>query len=116
VGNPTLSNANATRWFNPKAFAIPQIGTLGNGAPGVIVGPGLANVDFGVFKYFPIREKVRLKMKMTATNFLNHPNLGNPNTDFLSPNAGVITSLTNRGMNGSNTSMRSIMLGARVEF
>jgi hypothetical protein len=55
-------------------------------------------------------------MKMTATNFLNHPNLGNPNTDFLSPNAGVITSLTNRGMNGSNTSMRSIMLGARVEF
>jgi len=116
VGNPTLSNANATLWFNPKAFAIPQIGTLGDSAPGVIVGPGLANVDFGVFKYFPIREKIRLKMKMTATNFFNHPNLGNPNTDFLSPNAGVITYLTNRGMNGSNTSMRSIMLGARVEF
>jgi hypothetical protein len=116
LGDPKLSNANATRWFNPQAFAVPQFGTLGNSSPGVIVGPGLANFDFGLFKYFPIRERVRLKLKMTATNFFNHPNLGNPRTDISSINAGRITGLTNRGMNGSTNTMRSIMLGARVEF
>lgn len=116
VGDPKISNANATRWFDPAAFAIPQFGTLGNSSPGVIVGPGLANFDFGLFKYFPIRENVRLKLKMTATNFFNHPNLGNPNTDITSINAGRITGLTGRGMNGSSNTMRSIMLGARVEF
>ena len=31
-----------------------------------MVGPGLNNVDFGLFKYF----------HLTATNFFNHPNFG----------------------------------------
>jgi hypothetical protein len=116
VGDPKLSNASTTRWFNSAAFAVPQYGTLGNSSPGVIVGPGLTNFDFGLFKYFPIYEKVRLKLKMTATNIFNHPNLGNPNTDISSVNVGRITGLTGRGMNGSTNTMRSIMLGARVEF
>jgi len=77
------------------------VGTLGNSSPGVIVGPGLVNVDLGLFKFFQVRERLRLKLQATATNALNHPNLGNPNTDI---------------MNGSNTSMRSIMLGARFDF
>lgn len=116
VGDPKLSGASATRWFNAGAFSIPAYGTLGNSSPGVIVGPGLANFDFGLFKYFQIREKARLQVKATATNFFNHPNLGNPNTDITSINAGRITGLTGRGMNGSTNTMRSIMLGARFEF
>ena len=116
VGDPRRSNANASMWFNPQAFAVPQFGTLGNSAPGVIVGPGLANLDFGLFKYFPIRERARLKLKMTATNFFNHPNLGTPETDISSINVGQIYGLTARGMNGSSNAMRSIVLGARIEF
>jgi hypothetical protein len=116
VGDPKLDNASARRWFNPSAFAVPANGTLGNSAPGVIVGPGLSNFDFGLFKYFPIKEKFRLKLKMTATNFFNHPNLGGPNTNISSSNVGRITGLTGRGLNGSTNSMRSIVLGARFDF
>jgi hypothetical protein len=116
VGSPSLPNPNASLWFNPAAFAVPAFGTLGNSAPGVIVGPGLANFDFGLFKYFPIGERFRLKLKMTATNFFNHPNLGNPETNISAVDAGRITSLTGRGLNGSMNAMRSIMLGARIEF
>jgi Carboxypeptidase regulatory-like domain/TonB dependent receptor len=117
VGNPTLSNPSASQWFNPSAFAVPAYGTLGDSAPGVIVGPGLANLNFGLFKYFPIHEKVRLKMSMTATNFFNHPNLGRPNTDISSINAGLITGLSTTGaVNNSGNGMRSIMLGARIDF
>jgi hypothetical protein len=116
VGNPNISNASAQHWFNPQAFATPANGTLGNSSPGVIVGPGLANFDFGLFKYFQIQERLRIKLKMTATNFLNHPNLGNPNTNISSTNVATITGLTGRGMNGSSNNMRSIVLGARFDF
>jgi hypothetical protein len=116
IGNPQLSNPTAQRWFNTAAFAVPAPGTIGDSSPGVIVGPGLANVDLGLFKFFQIREKLRFKVQATAVNALNHPNLGNPNTDISSINVATITGLTGRGMNGSNTNMRSIMLGARLEF
>jgi hypothetical protein len=116
IGDPKLSNASAHRWFNPAAFAQPAFGTLGNSAPGVIVGPGLANFDFGLFKYFQIHERLRLEVKATATNFFNHPNLGGPNTNISSTNVAMITGLTGRGLNGSTNNMRSIMLGARIEF
>ena len=116
IGNPNISNHTAQMWFNQAAFAIPAVGTLGNSSPGVIFGPGLANVDIGLFKIFPLRERLRIKLQATAVNALNHPNLGNPNTDISSVNVGTITGLTGRGMNGSNTRMRSIMLGARFDF
>jgi len=116
IGDPQLSNAAAQRWFNTAAFAVPAPGTIGNSSPGVIVGPGLANIDIGLFKFFEIHEKIRFKLQATATNAFNHPNLGNPNTDISSINVATITGLTGRGVNGSNTSMRSIMLGARFEF
>jgi hypothetical protein len=116
VGNPNISNPSAQHWFNPQAFATPAMGTLGDSSPGVIVGPGLANFDFGLFKYFQVRERLRIKLKMTATNFFNHPNLGNPNTNISSTNVATITGLTGRGMNGSSNNMRSIMIGARFDF
>lgn len=120
VGDPQLSNPSAQGWFNPKAFAIPQNGTLGNSSTGVIVGPGLANFDLGLIKYFQIREGLRFRFKMSASNIFNHPNLGNPNTNITSSNVGRITSTSGRGGvqagYANNNNMRVIMLGARIEF
>lgn len=103
------------RWFDAGAFAIPPNGRFGNSARNVIVGPGVANFDFGLFKYFVIREPARLQLRMTATNFFNHPNFGNPATDITSANVGRITSL--RSGDGSlGAGARVIRLGLRFDF
>ena len=116
IANPSISNPTAQMWFNPKVFTQPVNGTLGDASTGIIDGPGLFNVDFGLFKYFQIREHTRVKLQATATNAFNHPNLSNPNTNITSAMVGTITGLTGRGMNGSTNNMRSIMLGARFDF
>ena len=115
-----ISNPTANHWFNQNAYAPNLVlGTEGNAAPGSIVGPGLVNLDFGLMKSFSIHENLRLKFKATMMNALNHPNLGGPNTDISSPTVGTITYLDNTGGMGSdssNSGMRQIMLGVRLEF
>ncbi|MBI3680006.1 MAG: TonB-dependent receptor [Acidobacteria bacterium] len=115
IGDWNVSDASITRWFNAAAFAVPPVGRFGNSARGVIVGPGVANFDFGLFKYFTIRERSRLQLRMTATNFFNHPNFGNPVTNISSGNVGKITSL--RGGDGAlGAGARTIRLGVRFDF
>ncbi|MEW5975639.1 MAG: TonB-dependent receptor [Acidobacteriota bacterium] len=115
VGNPKISNPNNDRWFDPAAFAVPQenAGRFGNSAPGVISGPGIANFDFGLFKYFVIHEQKRLQLRMTATNFFNHPNFGNPDTDITSSNVGKIRSTRGGALRGG---ARTIQVGLRIDF
>jgi hypothetical protein len=67
-----LDNPTINQWFDPVAFAVPPNGRFGNSARGVIVGPGLNNIDFGLFKYFRVTEGSRLQVRMTSTNFFNH--------------------------------------------
>ncbi|MGD0223093.1 MAG: carboxypeptidase regulatory-like domain-containing protein [Terriglobia bacterium] len=120
IGKSALSHATANMWFNANAYAPDTVpGTFGDVSPGSIVGPGLVNLDFGLSKTFPIHESLKLKFQMTSMNALNHPNLGNPNTDISSPQVGAITSLTNYGGMGSssnNSGMRQVRLGLRLEF
>jgi hypothetical protein len=115
-GDASLPNPTIARWFNPAAFAIPPNGRFGNSARGVIVGPGLANFDFGLFKYFNVTEKSRLQLRMTATNFFNHPNFGNPNVNISSGNVGVIRSLQGGRRDSLGAGARQIQLGFRYDF
>lgn len=113
VGEIKVSNPTIARWFNPAAFATPPNGRFGTSARAVIEGPGLVNYDFGLFKYFRFMEKARLQLRMTATNFFNHPNFGGPNTNIASRNVGRISSTNSRGLGGG---ARVIKLGLRFEF
>jgi hypothetical protein len=115
IGNAALADASILRWFDARAFAIPPTGRFGNSARSVIVGPGVANFDFGLFKYFTLREGARLQLRMTATNFLNHPNFGNPVTNISSANVGRITSLRS-GDGALGAGARVIRLGVRIDF
>jgi len=116
VGAWNVSNSTITQWFNPSAFAIPPNGRYGNAANGVIVGPGLANLDFGLFRYFNIKERVRAQLRMTAANFFNHPNFGNPNTDISSRNVGRIRSVQGRRADTLGGGARTIQVGLRFDF
>jgi hypothetical protein len=116
IGDSSVSNPSIEQWFNAGAFGIPPTGRFGNSARNVIVGPGLANFDFGLYKYFNVTEKSRLQFRMTATNFFNHPNFGNPETDITSGNVGQITSLQGGRRDTLGGGARQIQLGLRFDF
>jgi hypothetical protein len=101
------------QWFNPQAFILPALGTWGNLGRGVYSGPGLAEVDFSVFKNLAVSERVNLQFRSEFFNLLNHMNLGAPNTTVFSgtaysPTAGQIASLA--------TTPRQIQFGLKLIF
>ena len=74
IGTPNL-------WFDPCAFAIEPLGTLGNEGRNIFPGPGLANLDFSVVKdtALPLLgEAGRLEFRAEFFNILNHPNFQMP--------------------------------------
>ena len=104
---------NPNRWFNPAAFLLPAIGTYGNIGRGTLRGPGLADVDFSVFKNTGITEKTSLQFRAEFFNLLNRSNFGPPNTTVfsstsVSPSAGLITTTA--------TNPRQIQLGLKLIF
>ncbi len=101
------------QWFNPKAFVLPAAGTWGNLGRGVYTGPGLADVDFSIFKNVTVSERAHLQLRAEFFNLLNRENLGTPNATVfsgtsISPTAGLITTLA--------TTPRQIQLGLKLMF
>jgi len=80
------------QWFNTAAFRVPAQFTYGNSGLGILRAPGVENVDFTLSKPFRITESKRLEFRFESFNFLNHTNLGAPNTSFGSLTYGTITS------------------------
>ena len=96
VGDPSLANPTIRRWFNTAAFSnvVPGGGySYGNVGRDSWVGPGLQNVDLGLFKNFHLTERLGLQFRAEAFNALNHANLSNPNSDSNSLSFGQISSL-----------------------
>jgi hypothetical protein len=93
------------------------IGRFGSAVAGILEGPGLWQLDFGLVKGIPIiREKLKANLFFFGTNIFNHPNLGNPNLDITAPvTAGHILGIQSDG-NASGIGMRLITLGLRLEF
>jgi len=103
----------ANEWFNPNAFSLPTPGTYGNLGRGVYSGPGLADVDFSIFKNTQLSERTRLQFRAELFNVLNHTNLDTPNavvfsSGAISPSAGLITSTA--------TTSRQIQFGLKLIF
>ena len=118
--NPNLPGGQQTidQWFNTGAFAAPQAGRFGTSGKGVIKGPGVNVMSFGLAKEFAFNERVRLRWEMTASNFFNHPNWQNPSTDITDSSVGVITSdggVTN-GSVGDRAGSRAFRMGLRLQF
>ncbi len=85
------------QWFNPNAYVLPAPGTYGNLGRAVLTGPGLAEVDFSLFKNTVITERANLQFRAEFFNLLNRANFGTPNATvfsngLISGSAGLITS------------------------
>ena len=113
VGDPTLDSGRARdvlieQWFDTTAFALPAIGADGSAPRSVVDGPGIRNVDLGVFRDIRLTSRMLVQFRMEATNVLNTVNLMNPGT-----NLGA-TALF--GKIRAARDMRRIQLGARLSF
>ena len=97
--NPDILNitTNAAGNFvsstlKPGILGVPAPGTLGNYPLNSIGGPNYFDVDFSLVKRIPVGERIKLELKTTLINALNHPNFIFGNQNFDSTSFGLITS------------------------
>ncbi len=67
-------------YFNTQAFTEAADGTYGTSSRGMLAGPSKVNLDFSLFKEFPIHEMGKVQFRGEFFNLFNHPNFGNPDT------------------------------------
>nr|MDQ3009513.1 TonB-dependent receptor [Acidobacteriota bacterium] len=112
IGNPVLDpnrprSEVAAQWFNTAAFAQNPTGKDGTSGRNIIDGPGLKNVDLGLFRDFRFTERFKLQFRAEATNAFNIVNLSNPTTGQNSATFGQIRTAR---------PMRQVQLGLRLSF
>ena len=113
IGDPKLDSGRPREelielWFDTTAFALPAIGADGSAPRSIVDGPGLRNVDLGVFRDINLGGRTSLQFRLEATNVFNMVNLMNPGTNFGAP-ATFAKIRTARDM-------RRIQLGTRFSF
>jgi len=81
---------------------------------GRATGPGLVNVDAGVFRKFRLTERVSIQFRAEAFNLSNTPHFANPPSDVAGSNFGVISDVRNTGREGND--QRFLRFGLRIAF
>jgi hypothetical protein len=107
--NAKISNASASEWFNTAVFVPQNAGTLGDQHRNQVYGPPMNDLDFSVFKDFPIRESIHLQFRTEVFNLTNTPALGQPNATRAA-GFGTITSIA------PNSNMREIQFALKLLF
>ncbi|HZQ53565.1 MAG TPA: carboxypeptidase regulatory-like domain-containing protein [Bryobacteraceae bacterium] len=82
-GRPTSQIIN--EYFNVNAFTLAAPGTFGTTGRNTLIGPGIFNTDFAVFKNFALSERLgRIQFRNEYFNIFNTVNLFNPNASVSS--------------------------------
>ena len=96
------------QWFDTSAFAIPALYQYGNSGFDIVRGPGLANVDAALAKTIPLKEGLRLQLRVESFNLLNRTNYALPNRLLGLESTGVI--------DHTITPARRLQLAVRLEW
>jgi hypothetical protein len=111
------SNSELKAWFNTAAFAANGPGVVGGIGPGgadgnvgrdSLIGPGLRDLDAGLFRNFNFERGTVFQFRAEFTNVLNWVSLANPTASLSSGTDGTIT--------GAAGTQRLIQLGGRLTF
>jgi hypothetical protein len=103
-------------YYDKSLFSQPSgldVAGFGNTKRNNFRRPSQWNVDFSIFKAFPVG-RFRPEFRIDITNLFNHTNWGAPNTSFTSPNF----LLFNPGSGDSTAALlyRRVTLGFRFQF
>lgn len=109
------NNSNGNLWFTPSVFQRPAAGTFSpRETRNQVYGPGFQSWNIAMQKAFtviPAHENNRLIFKAEAFNWVNHPNLDNPNTSPTSNTFGKVT-----GKGNTYGSDRQMQFSLRYQF
>jgi hypothetical protein len=68
-------------YFNPAAFAPVTSVRYGTSGLNILRGPGVVNMDMGLFREFSVTEKVKVQFRAEGFNVGNTPHYNNPGTN-----------------------------------
>ncbi len=111
------TNSVLSAWFNTAAFTANGPGKPGGIGPGgadgnvtrdSLIGPGLRDIDLGIFRSITFEHGIVFQFRAEATNAFNMVSLANPTAQVTSGNNGKITS--------AQGTQRVIQLGGRLTF
>jgi len=105
-GNLPAGERTLSRWFDPNAFRL-ALGHYGSSGRNILTAPGLANLDFSLFKNFHITETKNLQFRWEMYNATNTPPFNPPGRGIGTGTFGVVTS---SGLG------REMQFGLRLEF
>ncbi|MCU1323830.1 MAG: TonB-dependent receptor plug [Acidobacteriaceae bacterium] len=98
-------------WFDTTAFAPVSTASFGTASRNSLRGPGDADLDLGLSREFPIRERLRFELRGEAFNLTNTPNFAVPANNVSNSNFGQITSTF-----GSAADSRVIRFTGKLNF
>ncbi len=85
-------------YFNAAAFQPNAPGTFGNSARNIFQGPGVNDVDLGIFKNFKLTERYRVQFRWEMFNAFNRTMFSNPGNNPNNPAGfGLINSTFGSG-------------------
>ena len=102
-------------WINPAAFAVPANGTFGNLGRNAFRARGIAQLDLGLSKFVPIKERLSIRFRADLFNVTNRAQYGAPNADVSAANFGVITTTLSNYATGRGTP-RELQLSMKFVF
>ncbi|MFN0100691.1 MAG: TonB-dependent receptor domain-containing protein [Bryobacteraceae bacterium] len=111
-GNLGGGTRSMDRWFDTTCFVNHAFGAFGTSGNGVIIGPGVNNVDFALMKNTAIakrgQEPVTLQFRAEFFNGFNHASFGDPNMNAGTAQFGLIR--------GTRINGREIQLALKLLF
>ena len=113
VGNPVPANRTRSDYYNLSAFGFPptDAGRFGTCGLGILEGPGEINVNAGLAKVIPIKDRYHLRFEATFTNVLNHTNFAPPSLNFSNTGTfGVLEATLPQGNGGNRTGQLALRL------
>jgi Carboxypeptidase regulatory-like domain len=106
-----------SQYFDTSLFAPNPIGTFGNSAKGIMLGPGYFDTDFGLLKNIPVTERMKLQFRAEFFNLFNNVNFAPPDTSVADgPVFGTITSTAPEPAGGGGGSPRIIQFALKLLF
>ena len=111
-------NPGNPNYIKLQCFSFPSPATrLGSAARNSLIGPGLSNLDFALYKNIPVRrisEDFNVQFRAEAFNVLNHTNFASPiNNSTLFDQSG--SSVAGAGLvDNTSTTSRQIQLSMKL--
>jgi hypothetical protein len=105
-----------TEWFNPAAFAVPQLGRFGDALPDSLTGEPLVVQHISVAKKFRLTERLTYTLTMAVSNLLNHPYFTAPLSNISVAGAGAFTATVGVFNSSEKADPRQVTFKARFEF